>query len=858
MSHRKALPKLTSVCLSLLACQALAAEPEPPVGLWPKERAAEWQEAQPWLVGCNFLPSTAVNDIEMWRRETFDPATIERELGWARSLGFNSVRVFVNAVVWEADADGLRQRFGEFLAIAARHGISVMPVLLDDCNFAGREARATPQPDPVPGVHNSQWVSSPPLNLVTNRAAWPRLEAYVKGMVGAFGHDRRVAVWDLYNEPGNSGMGDRSLPLVAAAFAWARELRPDQPLTVGPWGDFGDAMSRRMFALSDVVSFHAYDAPGGVEAKIRLCAAYGRPVLCTEWLRRQTGNDFAGLLPVFERYRVGCYNWGLVAGRTQTYFPWGSPPNAPEPALWQHDIFRRDGTPFSAGEALYVRSFFGRLPVATREVVPAARQEAVAWLYTLEAPGTNWARADFDTAGWEEGAAPFGRQEPPFARAPRTEWTTPDIWLRRTFVWPEGRFEAPRLIMHYDEEPEVYLDGVLAARPGGYTGSYREVDLAPAARSLLTPGRHTLAVHCRQTAGGQFMDAGIVVQDSTADTAADSPGRWPVERAWRWYDAQPWPCGFNYVPANAISYTEMWMDAGFDPALIDRELALAQSVGFNCCRVVLPFVVWEAEPAAFKRRLDAFLGICQRRGIRVMIGLFDDCVFGPIRDPVFGRQPEVVAGWYANGWTPSPGHGLVRNQAAWPRLEKYVQDVLKTLKDDSRVWMWDLYNEPCNGGLGDASLPLVEAVVRWARAVNPAQPLTIGQWNGHAKLNELIYRHSDVLTFHDYGKADALERHIRELRRYGRPLICTEWLNRGLGSSVASCLPEFRRTGTGCLHWGLVNGKTQTHLNWGHRPGQPDPSVWQHDLYRPDHTPYQAEEIARFSRTLGVALPAGR
>ncbi len=267
------------VCLTLILTPraARAAEQESAAGVWPQERAVAWYRTQPWLVGCNFLPSTAVNDVEMWRHETFDPATIDRELGWARTLGINSVRVFLNYVVWEADAGGLRERFAKFLEIAARHRISVMPVLLDDCNFAGREAQAAPQPDPVPGVHNSQWVSSPPLGMVTDRTAWPKIEQYVKGMVAAFGQDRRVVVWDLYNEPGNSGMGAQSLPLVEAAFAWAREVKPVQPLTVGVWADFNDAMSQRMFALSDVTSFHGYDSPGGMGAKLKVCAAWGRP-----------------------------------------------------------------------------------------------------------------------------------------------------------------------------------------------------------------------------------------------------------------------------------------------------------------------------------------------------------------------------------------------------------------------------------------------------------------------------------------------------------------------------------------------------------------------------------------------------
>ena len=327
--------------------------------IWPVGKAKEWYDKQAWLVGCNFLPSTAVNDVEMWQAETFDPATIDRELGWAQDLGLNTVRVFVNYVVWEADAVGLERRFARFLGLAQRHGISVMPILFDDCNFAGRIAAPGKQPDPIPGVHNSQWVASPPLAMVIDRAVWPKLERYVKGMVGAFGSDRRVVIWDLYNEPGNSGLGGKSQPLMEAAFAWARQAKPRQPITTGAWEDFNSPLSRRMMELSDVVSFHGYDSPAGIEAKLKLCAGYGRPLLCTEWLLRRDGNSFETLLSLFRDRKVACWNWGLVAGRTQTYFPWGSPRDAPEPKTWQHDIFRADGTPFNAREARFIKQTVG-------------------------------------------------------------------------------------------------------------------------------------------------------------------------------------------------------------------------------------------------------------------------------------------------------------------------------------------------------------------------------------------------------------------------------------------------------------------------------------------------------------------
>ena len=358
--------KIRTITLAILLLTPLAAlHAADAAERWTAAKANEWYAAQPWLVGCNFLPSTAVNDVEMWQAETFDAATIGRELGWAHDLGFNTVRVFLNYVVWEADADGLKKRFDRFLAIADKQGIRVMPILFDDCNFAGRTAAIGKQPDPVPGVHNSQWVSSPPLAMVADRAAWPKLEQYVKDMVGTFAQDRRVVIWDLYNEPGNSGMGEKSRPLMEAAFAWAHELKPTQPLTTGAFVNFNAPLSQRMMELSDIVSFHGYDDRKGIEAKLKICGGYGRPVLCTEWLLRQGGNNFESLLPLFRGRKIGCYNWGLVAGRMQTYFHWGSKPGTPEPALWQHDILRKDGTPFNAQEVQFIKVTTGRLAAST-------------------------------------------------------------------------------------------------------------------------------------------------------------------------------------------------------------------------------------------------------------------------------------------------------------------------------------------------------------------------------------------------------------------------------------------------------------------------------------------------------------
>lgn len=339
---------------------------------WSAEKAWDWYRKQPWIVGCNFLPSTAVNDVEMWQAETFDQETIDRELGMAESLGFNSVRVFLNYVVWQADPEGLKKRFEQFLKIADRHGIRAMPIFFDDCAFAGREPVVGKQADPVNGVHNSGWVASPGKSRVMDRNVWPDLEKYVKDIVGAFRKDKRIIIWDLYNEPANDGMGENSRPLLEAVFKWTREMKPVQPLTVGAWANFNDPLQRRMMELSDIVSFHGYDNPGGIEAKIKVCSEYGRPVICTEWLLRQGNNKFETLMPMFRERKIGCYNWGLVAGRTQTYFPWGSKQGASEPAIWQHDIFRLDGTPYDADEVALIRQLTGSVKVSSGKSADSA------------------------------------------------------------------------------------------------------------------------------------------------------------------------------------------------------------------------------------------------------------------------------------------------------------------------------------------------------------------------------------------------------------------------------------------------------------------------------------------------------
>ncbi len=325
---------------------------------WSPEKATAWYAEQPWLVGCNFIPSSAINELEMWQADTFDPATIDRELGYAEGIGMNVARVFLHNIPWEQDSAGFKKRIAEYLDIAGRHHVRTIFVLFDSC--WNDEPKAGKQPAPKPGVHNSGWVRAPGTSRMFDSRTWAGLEGYTKGVIGAFADDPRVLAWDVFNEPSNSGYMDACVPLLEAVFRWAREVNPSQPLTCGMWNDH--AMSNDvMLANSDIVTFHDYDPADRLESHIERLAETGRPLICTEYMARTRNSLFETCLPVFKRHHVGALNWGLVKGKTNTIFAWDAPmPDKDEPPVWFHDVFRPDGSPFSTKEVEFIRTITGR------------------------------------------------------------------------------------------------------------------------------------------------------------------------------------------------------------------------------------------------------------------------------------------------------------------------------------------------------------------------------------------------------------------------------------------------------------------------------------------------------------------
>jgi hypothetical protein len=324
---------------------------------WSKEQASAWYAKQPWIVGCNFLPSTAINQLEMWQAETFDPKTIDRELGFAESIGMNAVRVYLHDIAWEQDPKGFKSRLDDFLRIAGKHGIRPIFVFFDDC--WNDSPKAGKQPAPVPGVHNSGWFRSPGSKASNDPEQWGRLKNYITDVLTAFGKDERILMWDLYNEPGNSGQDLRSMPLLKATFGWASAVRPSQPLTAGLW--YGNKeLNDYQLASSDVITFHNYSDAANLRGQIRQLSETGYPLICTEWMARSANSRPDPNLRIFKETKVGCLNWGLVSGKSNTIFPWGSKKGSPEPKVWFHDLFRPDGTPFDTTEIALFRELTGR------------------------------------------------------------------------------------------------------------------------------------------------------------------------------------------------------------------------------------------------------------------------------------------------------------------------------------------------------------------------------------------------------------------------------------------------------------------------------------------------------------------
>ena len=375
---KKYLLILSIFFLIFIQCQQT---PTSPLNLrWSEERAWNWKEENGWMVGTNFNPSTSINQLEFWQENTYDAETIERELGWSAELGMNLHRVYLHNLLWDQDSLGLLKRIENYLKIADSNDIKTLFVLLDDCWHP--LPKLGKQPDPIPFVHNSQWVQAPGAYILGDSLRHIEVKNYIKGIVTHFADDQRVIGWDLYNEPGNLNAGvpgyDEfevkenkdiyTLSLLKKAFKWVREVNPSQPITTSVWKADGkdknwskldslSDLSRFTILNSDIISFHTYGNIDEMRLRINQLKKYNRPILCTEYLARGQGSTFQAMLPLLKEEQVSAINWGFVAGKTNTLFPWSSWEEEFDslPKIWHHDIFLPDKTPYDQNEIDFLK-----------------------------------------------------------------------------------------------------------------------------------------------------------------------------------------------------------------------------------------------------------------------------------------------------------------------------------------------------------------------------------------------------------------------------------------------------------------------------------------------------------------------
>lgn len=394
---------LALVMISCKPQQSLEVDYLTPIkGRWSTEKINTWYAEQPWLVGCNYYPATAINQIDMWQASTWDPERIDLELSWAAAIGMNTLRVYLHDLVWADDEQGLYQRMDQFLAICQKHGIRPGFVFFDDCHFPNPSLGE--QPLPVKAYHNSAWLNCPARDLAlryakgeATRREKKQLKGYVQKTMARFKDDERVLMWELYNEPGRGNdlegdmavtkvkrsIGDQSRQLVYDSWVWARAVNPSQPIMSCTAGSIGKTNIKINRINSDLHSIHSYEDIAGLTQKVNEYKKDGRPVIVTEWLARDRGSTVQDCLPAMKKLNVGAINWGFVAGESATIWNWNSRTNAegkrrsvkqereegnvvkagepmPEPEIWFHDLFRLDGTPYDQNEIELFKELTGR------------------------------------------------------------------------------------------------------------------------------------------------------------------------------------------------------------------------------------------------------------------------------------------------------------------------------------------------------------------------------------------------------------------------------------------------------------------------------------------------------------------
>lgn len=341
--------------------------------------------------------------------------------------------------------------------------------------------------------------------------------------------------------------------------------------------------------------------------------------------------------------------------------------------------------------------------------------------------------------------------------------------------------------------------------------------------------------------------------------------RWTAEEATEWYEAFPWIRGCNFIGSDCAGRIDMWQSYRSEEhfATAERELALAEKIGFNSIRLLVEFDVWYQEHDAFTENLERYIALAASHGLSVVIALANEAAIsrGEFSLKPLGEQSYALG--YHQGRLP-----LSPEQAAKPGIHplevepwkshylRMVREIVEKYRDDERVVMWNVYNEP-GIIIGERAIPLLSALFETVRACDPVQPLAADVWHpvkgGEISnpIDKVSFELSDVISFHSYTAYRWFVPQIEALKKLGRPIFLTEWLNRISHNDVAEIYPLLYLEKIACYCWGFVVGKTQTNEPWdslwlqyenGTHP-ELDFTKWQHDLFRPSLHPYDPHEI---------------
>ena len=371
----------------------------------------------------------------------------------------------------------------------------------------------------------------------------------------------------------------------------------------------------------------------------------------------------------------------------------------------------------------------------------------------------------------------------------------------------------------------------------------------------------------------RMMLAAGAVALSALNALAARQGPWTKERAWEWYNAQPWIRGCNYMPASAANRVDQWQALGAEErfAEVERELALAEKVGFNTLRLIVEhqgFGVWLADPDGFRARFERYLQILAKHKLRAIVVLGNDCS----RPKELWELPKPGVQKYDVGYhggrrvtqhgslPNAVGYTTVDDPALRPKFYAMCEELMTRHRDDDRILFWNLWNEPGNNNRNDLTMRDLRELFARAWKIDPKQPLAADVWTMRSDrpdtahpVERLAGDLSDIISYHRYANAREQKATIDLIRaRWGRPMVNTEWLARLLGDTVEDCYPLFAQEKVGAVCWGLVAGKYQTY-----EPYEPmwksqfeffrrdlPVTKWYHDLFRPSHHPYDPYEVA--------------